>query len=96
MARTPIRMAAVAAAVPVTAAVAAAALKVGRWSLHINRYRLRVTPVPARSYRDCHGTGGWWTNGPHPEMEACGCWADRRHLRILLLPLPPAADEPPF
>ncbi len=85
---------AVAVAVPV---MAAAVLKVGHWRLYADRHRIELTPQPRRSCPDCRGAGGWWTGGANPEMEACGCWATRRELRIRLLPVrDPWPDEPPF
>jgi hypothetical protein len=92
-ARTAVR---VAAAVPATVIAAAAVLKAGHWQLHADRHRIELTPRPRRSCPDCRGAGGWWTSGPFPDMEACGCWSDRRELRIRLLPLPATPDEPPF
>ncbi|MDQ0701021.1 hypothetical protein [Streptomyces sp. W4I9-2] len=86
----------VAAAVPVTAAAAAAVLNAGHWKLHADRHRIHLTPVARRSCHDCRGAGGWWVDGPFPEMEACGCWSERRELRIRLLPVPARPDEPPF
>lgn len=86
-----------AAAVPVTLAVATAALKAGHWQLYADRHRIELLPRPRRHCPDCHGRGGWWATGPNPEMEACGCWADRRELRIRLVPVrDPWPDEPPF
>ncbi|AXU16801.1 hypothetical protein [Streptomyces clavuligerus] len=84
-----------AAAVPLASATAAAVLKAGHWKVHADRHRIELTPLPRRSCPDCRGNGGWWTGGAFPEMEACGCWADRRELRIRLWPVP-AWDEPPF
>ncbi|WP_406416570.1 hypothetical protein [Streptomyces sp. NBC_00842] len=86
----------VAAAVSGTVAAAAVALKAGHWKLHADRHRIELAPVARRSCPDCRGAGGWWTGGPFPEMEACGCWAMRRELRIRLLPVPAWPDEPPF
>lgn len=86
----------VAAAVPVTVAAAAAALKAGHWDLYADRHRIHLTPVARRSCPGCRGAGGWWVGGPFPEMEACGCWSERRELRIRLLPVPAWPDEPPF
>ncbi|MDX2855157.1 hypothetical protein [Streptomyces scabiei] len=86
----------VAATVPVTVIAAAAVLEVGHWKLYVDRHRIHLTPVARRSCPDCRGAGGWWVGGANPEMEACGCWSDRRELRIRLLPLPATADEPPF
>lgn len=92
----------VAAAVPVTltaAAIAFKASRAGRWQLYADRHRITLSPRPCRSCPDCRGAGGWWVGGPNPEMEACGCWSDRRELRIRLLPVraaDPWPDEPPF
>ncbi|MEU9189475.1 hypothetical protein AB0D14_34020 [Streptomyces sp. NPDC048484] len=86
----------VAAAVPVAVAAAAAVLEAGRWELYADRYRLHLTPVARRSCPDCRGAGGWWVGGANPEMEACGCWSDRREFRLRILPLPAIVDEPPF
>ncbi|MFE4258231.1 hypothetical protein [Streptomyces sp. NPDC056883] len=86
----------VAAAVPVTVAAAAAILKAGHWQLHADRYRIELQPRPRRSCTDCRGAGGWWTGGAFPEMEACGCWATRRELRIRLRHGAAWPDEPPF
>ncbi|MGW1328163.1 hypothetical protein ACWD64_37245 [Streptomyces antibioticus] len=86
----------VAAAVPVTVAAAAAILKAGHWQLHADRHRIHLTPVARRSCPDCRGAGGWWTGGPFPEMETCGCWSERRELRVRLLPVPAWPDDPPF
>ncbi|MFE7046389.1 hypothetical protein ACFU9X_45610 [Streptomyces atratus] len=84
-----------AAAVPLTAATAAAVLKAGHLTLYADRHRIEITARPRPNCPRCHGEGGWWTGGAFPEMEACGCWADRRELRLRLLPIP-AWDEPPF
>ncbi|WP_331761931.1 hypothetical protein [Streptomyces anulatus] len=84
-----------AAAVPVTLAAAAAILKAGHWRLYADRHRIHLTPVARRSCTDCRGEVGWWAGGPNPEMEACGCWSERRELRIRLLPVPAGTDEPP-
>ncbi|WP_310727915.1 hypothetical protein [Streptomyces sp. N2A] len=86
----------VAAAVPVTIAAVAVALKAGHWQLHADRHRIHLTPVARLSCPDCRGAGGWWVGGANPEMEACDCWAARRELRIRLLPLPAFPDTPPF
>ncbi|MCX4971000.1 hypothetical protein OHA98_41030 [Streptomyces sp. NBC_00654] len=86
----------VAAAVPVTVAAAAAVLKAGHWTLYADRHRIHLTPAARRSCPDCRGAGGRWTSGLFPEMQACDCWANRRELRIRLLPLPATAYEPPF
>ncbi|MGC5543701.1 hypothetical protein ACPYPE_23810 [Streptomyces griseus] len=85
-----------AAAVPVALAAAAAVLKAGHWKLYADRHRIHLTPVARRSCPDCRGAGGWWADGPFPEMEACGCWSERRELHIRLLPVPARFDEPPF
>ncbi|MEU0102922.1 hypothetical protein [Streptomyces sp. NPDC006267] len=85
-----------AAAVPLALAAATAVLKAGRWKVYADRHRIHLTPYPRRSCPHCLGAGGWWTGGPFPEMGACGCWSERRELRIRLLPLPAPADEPPF
>lgn len=84
-----------AAAVPLTLAAAATVLKAGHWRLYADRHRIHLTPYPRRSCPDCRGKGGRWAGGPFPEMEACGCWSERREIRIRLLPVP-AWDEPPF
>ncbi|MFC9816034.1 hypothetical protein ACFVJM_28685 [Streptomyces virginiae] len=78
------------------AATAAAVLEAGGWRLHADRHRIELTPRPRRSCLDCRGEGGWWFDGANPEMEACGCWAHRRELRVQLLPVPAWPDEPPF
>ncbi|MEV7129675.1 hypothetical protein [Streptomyces sp. NPDC093260] len=86
-----------AAAVPLAAATAAAALRAGHWRLYADRHRIELTPRPRCSCPDCRGVGGWWVGGANPEMEACGCWSDRRELRVRLLPVPACPDnEPPF
>ncbi|MEK8141741.1 hypothetical protein NKH18_01215 [Streptomyces sp. M10(2022)] len=85
-----------AAALPLTAATAAVVLKARRLTLYADRHRIHFTPVARRSCPDCRGAGGWWTGGPFPEMEACGCWSERREVRIRLLPIPAWPDEPPF
>ncbi|MGW7260659.1 hypothetical protein [Streptomyces sp. NPDC054834] len=86
-----------AAVVPASVATAAAVLKAGRWQLSADRHRIELTPRPHRFCPDCRGAGGWWVDGAHPEMEACGCWSNRRELRIRLLPVrDPWPDEPPF
>uniref|UniRef100_UPI002F912B20 hypothetical protein n=1 Tax=Streptomyces longwoodensis TaxID=68231 RepID=UPI002F912B20 len=84
-----------AAVVPLAAATAAAALKARHLKLYADRHRIELRPQPRRSCPDCRGEGGWWVGGAFPEMEACGCWSDRRELRIRLLPIP-AWNEPPF
>lgn len=75
-----------AAAVPLAAAMAAAALKASR---------IAITARPRPNCPHCHGEGGWWTGGAFHEMEPCGCWSNRRTLRIRFLPVP-ARDELPF
>ncbi|MFJ4007733.1 hypothetical protein ACIPWL_30375 [Streptomyces sp. NPDC090023] len=64
------------------------AMASGRWRLSADRHRIELTPRPRRSCPDCRGAGGWWTGGANPEMEACGCWSDRRALRLRLRPVP--------
>ncbi|GGN61841.1 hypothetical protein GCM10012285_61300 [Streptomyces kronopolitis] len=85
-----------AASVPLMATAAALALRASRWELYVHRHRIELKPQPRRSCPDCQGAGGWWVDGANPEMEACGCWAYRRELRVRLLPLPAWPDEPPF
>ncbi|MFJ9931363.1 hypothetical protein ACIRU5_35765 [Streptomyces misionensis] len=86
-----------AAVVLLAAATAAAALKAGHWRLYADRHRFQLTSQPRRSCPDCRGAGGWWTGDANPEMEACGCWADRPELRVRLVPVPAWPDnEPPF
>ncbi|MFD5513166.1 hypothetical protein ACFWIB_36200 [Streptomyces sp. NPDC127051] len=84
-----------AVAVPAAALAAVAVLRASHLELHADRHRIELTPRPRRSCPDCQGEGGWWTGGPFPEMEACGCWSDRRDLRVRFQPLP-WPDEPPF
>lgn len=84
------------AAVPLTATAAAIALKAGHWRLTCSRHGIWLEPLPRCSCPDCRGAGGWWVGGANPEMEACGCWSNRRELRIRLLPVPAWPDEPPF
>ncbi|MFI5672214.1 hypothetical protein [Streptomyces sp. NPDC051704] len=84
------------AAAPVTVIVTAAVLKVTQRRMYADRYRIEVTARPRPDCPDCSGSGGRWTGGPFPEMEACSCWAARRELRIRLLPVPAWPDEPPF
>ncbi len=84
-----------AATVPLTAATAAAALKASHLKLYADRHRLEITARPRPNCPHCHGEGGWWTGGAFPEMETCGCWSDRRELRLRILPVP-AWDELPF
>ncbi|WP_186784539.1 hypothetical protein [Streptomyces sp. CBG33] len=85
-----------AAAVPLAPATAAVALKAGHWRLNADRHHIELKPQPRRSCPDCRGTGGWWVDGADPEMEACSCWANRRELRVRLLPVPAWPDGPPF
>ncbi|MFK0112523.1 hypothetical protein [Streptomyces sp. NPDC091217] len=85
------------AAVPLTVTAAAVALKVGHWRLSCSRHGIWLEPQARPDCPDCHGAGGWWTSGPYPGMEACGCWSDRRELFLPLLPRPTVPyDEPPF
>lgn len=84
-----------AAGVPLVLAAAAKVLKAGRRELLADRHRIEITARPRPGCPHCHGEGGWWTGGAFPEMEACGCWSDRREFRVRLLPVP-ACDEPPF
>lgn len=87
----------VTAAVPATVATAAAALRASHLKLRADRHRIELMPQPRRSCPDCRGDGGWWVDGPLPEMEACGCWTDRPTWRLPLLPVrAPWKDEPPF
>jgi hypothetical protein len=88
-----------AAAVSLTAATAAAVFKASHLKLYADRHRIEITARPRPNCPDCRGEGGWWVGGAFPEMEACGCWSDRRELRIPLLPVravDPWPDEPPF
>ncbi|MEU6867770.1 hypothetical protein ABZ924_31815 [Streptomyces sp. NPDC046876] len=84
-----------AAAIPLAAVTAAAALKASHLALYADRHRIEITARPRPNCPRCQGEGGWWTGGAFPEMEACGCWAHRRELRLKLLPVS-AWDEPPF
>ncbi|MET8820493.1 hypothetical protein [Streptomyces rochei] len=84
-----------AAVVPLAAATAAAALRASPFKLYADRHRIEITARPRPGCPRCHGEGGWWAGGALPEKEACGCWSDRRELRIRLLPAP-AWNEPPF
>ncbi|MFG6300038.1 MULTISPECIES: hypothetical protein [Streptomyces] len=84
-----------ATAVPLAAVTATAALRAGRLKVYADRHRIRITARPRLGCPRCHGEGGWWAGGAFPEMETCGCWSDRRELRIRLLPIP-AWNEPPF
>lgn len=86
-----------AAALPLTVTAAAIALKGGHWRMTCSRYGIWLEPCPRPDCPDCHGAGGWWTNGPYPDMEACWCWAERRELVLRLLPRRTVPyDEPPF
>ncbi|MBQ0867376.1 hypothetical protein [Streptomyces sp. RK75] len=76
--------------------LAAAVLRAGHWRLYADRYRIELTPRSSRFCPDCRGAGGWWVGGANPEMAACNCWANRRELRVRLLPVPAWPDEPPF
>ena len=62
------------------------------WSLEVSRYQIALHPEPRRNCARCHGDGGWWVDGPHPEMETCPCWSDRPYRSIRLRRVP----EPPF
>ncbi|MFD5413472.1 hypothetical protein [Streptomyces nojiriensis] len=84
-----------AAAAPVTVIVAAAVLKVTQRRLYADRHRIEATARPRPDCPDWTGSGGLWTDGPFPEMEACSCRVARRELRIRLLPAPAWPDEPP-
>ncbi|WP_052744362.1 hypothetical protein [Streptomyces odonnellii] len=85
-----------AAAVPRTAATATAVLRASHLKLYADRHRIELKPQPRRSCPDCRGAGGWWVGGAIPEMEARGCWMNRRELRVRLLPLPAWPDDAPF
>ncbi|MFD4224738.1 hypothetical protein [Streptomyces griseus] len=74
----------------------AAVLKTRHWKMAADRHRIHVTALPRPDCPRCHGAGGWWGDGANPEMEACGCWANRPELRIRPLPIPAWPDEPPF
>ncbi|MCX4231753.1 hypothetical protein K3769_02995 [Streptomyces sp. A15ISP2-DRY2] len=75
---------------------AAAVLRAGRWQLHADRHRIHLLPLAGHSCPNCRGTGGRWTGGPFPEMEACTCWSNRRELHIRLLPPAGLPAEDPF
>ncbi|MFE7077243.1 hypothetical protein ACFU96_44875 [Streptomyces sp. NPDC057620] len=62
-----------------------AVLRAGHWQLHAD-HRIHLLPRARHSCPNCRGTGGRWTGGPFPEMDACHCWSERRELRIQLLP----------
>ncbi|MGY1503643.1 hypothetical protein ACW4TU_45005 (plasmid) [Streptomyces sp. QTS52] len=84
-------------AVPVTAAAAAVAIEAGHWRLTCSRHGIWLEPLPRPNCPHCRGAGGWWTNGPNPDMETCGCWAEWHELSLRLLPRRTAPyDEPPF
>ncbi|MEV8529000.1 hypothetical protein AB0451_33420 [Streptomyces sp. NPDC052000] len=85
----------VAAAVLVTVA-AGAVPEAGHWRLYAERHRIELRPRPRRSCPDCRAAGGWWVGGLFPEMEACGCWTDRRELSVRLRAVPDWPDEPSF
>ncbi|MYW08593.1 hypothetical protein GT034_09595 [Streptomyces sp. SID2563] len=92
-----IRTACLLAAIPVTVAAAAVAtLKASHLRLHADRHHIALQPRPRRSCPDCRGAGGWWTGGPDPEMAACGCWSERRELRIQLRAVSAWPEEPPL
>lgn len=86
----------VAAVVPLAVATAAAALRASHLKLYTDRHHIELKPQPRRSCPDCRGAGGWWADGANPEMEACGCWANRPELSARLLPVPAWPTEPPF
>ncbi|MER7983369.1 hypothetical protein [Streptomyces sp. NPDC095817] len=86
-------LAAVVVASPV---LVAACLRVGHWQVDVDRTHITVTPRPRRHCSFCRGAGGCWMGGPFPEMEACGCWSDRRHLRIRIGAAPDPWPEPSF
>ncbi|MFF4534097.1 hypothetical protein ACFY1P_33110 [Streptomyces sp. NPDC001407] len=91
-ARTPLLLA---AALLVAATTAAAALKAGAMELTLSRHAIRFSPRPRRNCPDCHGEGGWWSEGLYPGGELCWCW-DRPVRTLQLLPFPNRPDEPPF
>lgn len=85
-----------AALIPTAVAIA---FKAGHWQVETHRHYVTVTPRPRPRCTTCRGAGGVWTSGPFPEMEACGCWSERRHLRIPLQRAATArswAKEPSF
>ena len=86
-----------AAAVPLTVTAAAVTLRAGHWRMTCSRHGIWLEPLPRPDCSDCRGAGGWWVGGANPEMEPCGCWAERRELFLRLLPRPTVPyDEPPF
>ncbi|TBO58887.1 hypothetical protein EYS09_15000 [Streptomyces kasugaensis] len=94
-ARSPRAALLLAAAVPLAAATAAAVLRTNHLNLYADLHCIEITARPRPGCPRCHGEGGWWTGGAFPEIEACGCWSDRRKIRIRLLRVS-AWDEPPF
>ncbi|MEU5443669.1 hypothetical protein [Streptomyces griseofuscus] len=90
-----LRAALLPAVVPLAAATAAA-LRVGHRRLYADRHRVELKPQPRHFSPDCRGAGGWWVGGTNPEMEACGCWANRPELCVRPLPFPAWPDQPPF
>ncbi|MFE0776444.1 hypothetical protein [Streptomyces sp. NPDC058861] len=84
-----------AAPAPAMTAAAALAFKAGSWQLDVSRHEIRLTSHPRPNCPDCRGSGGWWSDGPYPDAEACWCW-DRPTRTLHLLPRPPWDDEPPF
>ncbi|MYS37197.1 MULTISPECIES: hypothetical protein [unclassified Streptomyces] len=81
-----------AAALPVTAAAAATALRAGRWELRADRHHITLAATPRPTCPHCHG-GGFVPGDPFHDRDACGCWWDRPALRIRLLPMT-WADSP--
>ncbi|MGW6016268.1 hypothetical protein [Streptomyces sp. NPDC055210] len=73
-----------------------AVLRTVGWQLHADRHRIHLLPRARHSCQNCRGTGGRWTGGPFPEMDACDCWSERRELRIQLLPLAGLPTTDPF
>lgn len=68
-------------------------IRLFNWSVIVSRHAVWISPQPLRSCPDCQGHGGWWVDGPYPEMEACGCWYGRREYRIPLRPRSTVADN---
>ncbi|WP_405546603.1 hypothetical protein OG590_40075 (plasmid) [Streptomyces goshikiensis] len=63
----------IAATVPATVTVAAAAtiLTAGRWRLNADGHRIELQPQPRRSSPDCRGAGGWYaTRALDPQGES--------------------------